>query len=88
MNDKTQKIIFFTTFGCHLCEQAEEMIQHINSHFTAKKNYDFIKFDIIDDEEIMQQYRTTIPVLKNEKTQQELKWPFDFERLCDWLDIE
>ena len=81
-----QEIIFYTTFGCHLCEQAEAMIFALNKQKNLANRFDIIAFDIIDDEKILAEYRTTIPVLKNTSTSEKLFWPFSFEELDDWLD--
>ena len=80
-----QEIIFYTTFGCHLCEQVEAMIFALNQQKNLASRYDIIVYDIIDDEKTLEQYRTTIPVLKNSMTQQELFWPFSFDELDEWL---
>ncbi|NVK22352.1 MAG: glutaredoxin family protein [Kangiellaceae bacterium] len=88
MNEKNEKIIFFTTFGCHLCEEVEKMLSFILYKMGNNVPYQLEIFDIIDDENIMQKYRATIPVLKNENTQHELMWPFSFEQLCQWLKVE
>ena len=80
-----QEIIFYTTFGCHLCEQVEAMIFALNQQKNLANRFDIIAFDIIDDEKILEEYRTTIPVLKNTFTDEKLFWPFSFEELDDWL---
>ena len=66
-----QEIIFYTTFGCHLCEQVEAMIFALNQQKNLAARFEIIAYDIIDDEKILEQYRTTIPVLKNAVTQKE-----------------
>lgn len=80
-----QEIIFYTTFGCHLCEQVEAMIFTLNQQKNLAKKYDIIAFDIIDDEKKLEEYRTTIPVLENQITKEKLFWPFTFEQLDRWL---
>lgn len=87
MNDKEQKIFFYTTFGCHLCEKVEAMLIEISHQFRDKFHYQIVAFDIIDDDKIFEQYRYSIPVLKKEKDGDELGWPFDYQQLCDWLDL-
>lgn len=80
-----QKIIFFTTFGCHLCEKVEQMFSQFFYEKNNKINFEIIIFDIIDNEKIMEKYRTVIPVLKNEGTGSELNWPFSYSELKNWL---
>jgi hypothetical protein len=86
MNSQIQ---FYTTAGCHLCEEAYAMLQHVEQH---KEEYAFDSFsmssvdliDIVDDEKLVEHYGIRIPVLKNEKGQ-ELAWPFEFSELLAWL---
>ena len=80
-----EEIILYTTFGCHLCEQVEAMIFALNEKKNLTKTHEVIAFDIIDDEKILEEYRTTIPVLKNRTTNEKLFWPFSFEELEEWL---
>ena len=61
------------------------MIYALNQQKNLANRYDIIAFDIIDDEKILEEYRTTIPVLKNTFTDEKLFWPFSFEELDDWL---
>ena len=82
---KKQKIIFYTTFGCHLCEQVEAMIFALNQQKNLSENYEIIAFDIIDDEKKLEEYRTSIPVLENDTTKEKLFWPFSFDDLENWL---
>jgi len=85
---KKQKIFFYTTFGCHLCEQVEAMILSLNNEKKISDHYDIVAVDIIDDEKKLQEYRTTIPVLENEFTGKKLFWPFDYDDLNVWLDSD
>ena len=84
-----QKIIFYTTFTCSLCEQVEQMFSQYflkNSLANTTENkFELEVFDIIDDEDILQKYRTKIPVLKNENSNSELCWPFDFSTFEKWI---
>ena len=81
-----QKIIFFTTYGCHLCEKVEQMFSQYLSVHSDKINFELEVFDIIDDEEIMQNYRIRIPVLMNKNSQKELAWPFDYSEFETWIE--
>jgi len=82
---KKQKIFFYTTFGCHLCEQVEAMIFALNDQNSLFQRYEIISFDIIDDAKKLEEYRTTIPVLENQNTCEKLFWPFSFDDLSIWL---
>lgn len=71
-------VILYSTEGCHLCEQAAEMILAIRPQITLKK------IDIAYDDALYEQYRYHIPVLKN-AANEELNWPFDTLTLKEFL---
>ncbi len=66
-------LTLYTSPGCHLCEQAEEMLDYLNIPFTA--------VDISTDVGLVRKYGVRIPVLHRAENG-ELCWPFDT------LDIE
>ena len=70
-----QMLILYSTWGCHLCEQAEQLLQDAGQPFQL--------VDIVDDEQAFARYRLAIPVLK--KGDNELYWPFDAAQLATWL---
>lgn len=71
-------LILYSTWGCHLCEQAEELLGEVSPDLTCQV------IDIVDDEAAFARYRTSIPVLCfGEK---ELCWPFDALQLKNWLE--
>ena len=65
----------YSTDGCHLCELAYELVAEL-----AKTDQVEV-VDIIDDEDLVAQYRITIPVIKHLNSGVELGWPFDAEQL-------
>ena len=64
-------LTLYSTWGCHLCEEAEALLRAAGLEFTT--------VDIVDDEAAFALYRTEIPVLFRRQGEQitELKWPFD-----------
>lgn len=62
----------FGTLGCHLCEEAEAVLQPLVVQGLVVE-----LLDIIDSEEWLQRYALTIPVLRRVDTGQEISWPFD-----------
>jgi len=64
--------ILFGTEGCHLCDEAESLMQ--------AAHVDFDKIDIINDDDAWQRYSVRIPVLRNHDGE-ELGWPFDAQGL-------
>lgn len=62
------KFILLGTSACHLCEQAEGLLNEIDISYQ--------KIDIAEQEQWQAQYAIKIPVLLNMESQQELCWPF------------
>ena len=78
-----KELKFFTTQGCHLCEQAEEIL------VTLQKEYIF-ELEVIDiaaDKELVERYGLSIPVLLNAATGEELYWPFNADKIVSLLDV-
>ncbi len=64
------RLMLFGTSGCHLCEQAEILINQCVAG-------DVESVDIAEQEQWQEQYAVRIPVLYHPETKQELGWPFD-----------
>ncbi len=65
------RLLLLGTAGCHLCEEAEEMIQAC-----LPNDYQPEIIDIAEQEHWQAQYAIRIPVLVHPDTQKELAWPF------------
>lgn len=78
---KFQKIepilALYTTCGCHLCEQAEALLQHWVTRIDM--------IEIADDAELLDRYGVRIPVLRRIDNGKELDWPFDTAGIEDLL---
>ncbi|KKO46726.1 glutaredoxin [Arsukibacterium ikkense] len=70
-----QELTLYSTWGCHLCEQAEALL--------ADAGMAFAVVDIIDDEQLMQRFRVHIPVLAAGDAL--LYWPFDAVSVAGFL---
>lgn len=67
-----EKIIFYTTDACSLCETALSMVRiSIN-----KLEQQLILIDIIDDDYLIETYGDKIPAIYRENTASHLYWPF------------
>ena len=66
-------LTLYTSPGCHLCEQAEEILDYLGVDFRA--------VDISSDVDLIRKFGVRIPVLKRHDDA-ELGWPFDA------LDVE
>lgn len=69
--------LLFGTEGCHLCEEAEQLLQQTGLSFDIR--------DIIDDDNLQQRYGLLIPVLLHVPSQQTLNWPFDTPGLQQFI---
>jgi hypothetical protein len=65
------KWCLYHTDGCHLCEQAEQLVVPL-----LHSNDELLLIDIMSDEQLIADYQVSIPVLKSEQGQQ-LFWPFN-----------
>ncbi|MEO3679880.1 glutaredoxin family protein [Rheinheimera sp. FR7-31] len=73
----SRQLILYSTWGCHLCEQAEQLLQQVAPDVAYKV------VDIVDDAAAFSRYRASIPVLRF--GDKELGWPFDAAQLATWL---
>ncbi|RLA25798.1 MAG: glutaredoxin family protein [Gammaproteobacteria bacterium] len=64
-------LILLGTSACHLCEQAEALLNEADIAFQ--------KIDIAEHEQWQERYAVKIPVLLNVELKQELCWPFIIE---------
>lgn len=68
------RLLLLGTAGCHLCEEAEEIIREC-----LPNDYQQVveTIDIAEQEYWQAQYATRIPVLYHPATQKELAWRFE-----------
>ncbi len=71
----------YSTLGCHLCEQAEAVLGQILPHVQAQVKW----VDIMENEQWLERYATSIPVLQRLDNKAELFWPFDAEAAYHFL---
>lgn len=74
-----KQLVLFSTSNCHLCETAESKLLKVNHLFNL------VVIDIVENEMLLAQYGTRIPVLRREDNATELNWPFDEIKLKDFL---
>ncbi len=80
MNEQIKQpgLVLYGTLGCHLCEQAETLIQSVTDAGVSV-------VEIADDSELLERYAVRIPVIKRTDTGVELGWPFDAAAIRHWL---
>lgn len=62
-------LVLYGTTYCHLCEQAEAVLDEVD--------VSAVYIDIADDDGLIESYGTRIPVLRRADSGAELGWPFD-----------
>lgn len=73
-------LILYGTLGCHLCEQALELITPM-----VGSEFDLVEVDISDSDELMERYGICIPVVAIQGQENEIGWPFDSGDFVDFL---
>jgi len=74
------QLSLFTTAGCHLCEQAAELLLPIAEDFPVNVT----AIEIGDDDALVERYGIRIPVIKFEDGE-ELDWPFDEHTIRQYI---
>ncbi len=74
-------VVFYTTAGCHLCDQALHMVRA-----TVPDDLTIDETEISNSEELMRRYAVRIPVVRLHNQSTELGWPFDESMLREYLD--
>ncbi|WP_026973555.1 glutaredoxin family protein [Aliagarivorans marinus] len=77
--ERSSDYTLYGTDGCHLCEQAQALMEQIGA-------VDYCSTDIIDNDDDLARYRVVIPVLKHNQSERELLWPFDITTLNAFLE--
>lgn len=70
-------LILYGTLGCHLCDDAERVLQALGLTYKT--------IDIIDDNRLLEKFATSIPVLEN-AGESYLYWPFNETQVITWLN--
>lgn len=77
------KLILLGTSGCHLCEQAEIMLEML---VLTMPTFELNMIDIAEQPHWQQPYAIKIPVLYHAKTQSELMWPFSEQETLTFMN--
>lgn len=78
LSEPEPDLILFAKPGCHLCEEARELVQLTLPGMTL------VEVDISTDARLQSKYGYTIPVLHRRIDGVELNWPFGPADLVDW----
>ncbi|HQQ75312.1 MAG TPA: glutaredoxin family protein [Pseudomonadales bacterium] len=75
-----QHLVLYGTLGCHLCEIAEQLLLP-----WVAQGWQIELIDIVDDDDLLQRFSLSIPVLEHVASNNSLAWPFGPESLHDFL---
>ncbi|MBV1883204.1 MAG: glutaredoxin family protein [Pseudomonadales bacterium] len=81
---------FYTTLGCHLCEDALLLLHEANLAHPFELN----SVEISEDHQLLERYGIRIPVVAKRvdgikrHSAEELSWPFDKHQLNQFLSTE
>jgi hypothetical protein len=78
MDTSPVQLILYHTAGCHLCDDARELIAQV-PEITVKE------VEIGDDPRLVECYGTRIPVLLRPDSGLTLGWPFTLEAIRQWV---
>jgi glutaredoxin len=77
------KVKLYTTLGCHLCEEALELLKQLK---TSGLEIEISEIEIADSDELMSAFGVRIPVITTENSEDEIGWPFTIEELKAFLE--
>lgn len=76
-------LLLLGTEGCHLCEEAQEIVAACLQEITPIIDIELI--DIAEQQEWQPEYAIKIPVLLEPESRRELFWPFDHDQVSHFL---
>ncbi|MCH9699098.1 MAG: glutaredoxin family protein [Gammaproteobacteria bacterium] len=82
----TQQIVLYGTEGCHLCDEARDILDMELAG--NNRNIDYPYIDIVENDELLERYGQSIPVIQFIKSGHELFWPFDINDVRSFLRKE
>jgi|TARA_R110002094_G_scaffold19378_1_gene30946 glutaredoxin len=85
MTQTITELTFYTTDGCHLCEQAKSLLQQLLAQYSECYQIEIV--DIVESESLIEKYGTRIPVLADPNGKNDLGWPFDYPALLNYLQL-
>lgn len=75
------RFILYGTLGCHLCDEAEALLQPLLVEYPREIEC----IDISDDDQLLLRYAEAIPVLQRLADGAELRWPMTVEQARAFL---
>ena len=82
------KVNFYTTVGCHLCEEALVLLHALQEQVHDQgRPLQISEVDIADSEALMAEYGVRIPVISSDSSTGDIGWPFSLEELKQFLRL-
>ena len=79
----TIELSFYTTDGCHLCEQAMVLLQQLLAQYPEQYQIELV--DIVESDSLVELYGVRIPVIAKQGDIEGLGWPFDGVQLLTYV---
>jgi hypothetical protein len=79
----SQQFMLFGTVGCHLCEQAEQLLLPVVREHALEVEL----VDVSEHDALLLAYGVYIPVLRQLSTGREWRWPFSADALREALSM-
>ncbi len=83
-NSQNIHLLLLGTQGCHLCDDAEEIVA--DALGKQRAYIEVTKIDIAEQVQWQEKYAVRIPVLYHPESQMELGWPFNQDTLTKFLN--
>ena len=77
-----KSLVLYTTAGCHLCEQAKQIILPL----IEATDFSLQEIDIAEDETLLAAYGLTIPVVENPVSGRQFNWPFNDKQVMELIE--
>lgn len=68
----TVELALYSTAYCHLCEQAELLLNNVSDQYDVH----WTQIEISDDHSLLELYEIKIPVIRRLDNNREIYWPF------------
>jgi len=79
----TTELIFYTTDGCHLCEEATVLLKQLLAKYPEQYQIELV--DIVESDRLVELYGVRIPVIAKQGDIEGLGWPFDGAQLLTYV---
>lgn len=75
-------LTLYSTLGCHLCENAKQVLWPVLSEAGLQLQ----EVDIADDDHLQERYAIRIPVIRLQNATEDVGWPFDGDDVRRYLE--